>query len=143
MRVNTELDNKAKGKNEAEFRGEDCVCITCPTHLFVHTIVAVPILITHQLGVDADLGVVSCAGEVVWVGAGQASIAWVTAGLAAVVRIPVVGAVFFSDECTEILAVFPVCEVIKNFSRARADGLIVNSYILFLGACLIHCEDPV
>ena len=90
---------------------------------------------------DADLGVASCAGEVVLVGAGQAAIARVTAGLPAVVRIPEVGAVISLDESLKILAVVVVCEDIINFSRA--DGLIVNSDIFFLSACLIHFEDPV
>ena len=47
---------------------------------------------------DADADVVSGAMDVVRVGAGKAAIVWVTAGLPAVVRIPVVsGVVFFDD----------------------------------------------
>ena len=75
------------------------------------------------------------------VGAGQAAIARVTAGLPAVVRIPEVGAVISLDESLKILAVVVVFEDIINISRA--DGLIVNSDIFFLSACLIHFEDPV
>ena len=44
-------------------------------------------LIAHKLRVDADLGVVSCTIEEVWVSAGLAAIARLTAGLSAVVRI--------------------------------------------------------
>lgn len=57
---------------------------------------------------DADTDVVSPAGEEVWVSAGPASIAGVTAGIRALVWIPVVGAVIFSDESSEVIAVFCV-----------------------------------
>ena len=112
-------------KNEDERRGEDLICIICPAHhrVFVHIVVAVLIVVTHQLGVDADTGVVSSTGEVFWVGAGPAPIARVTAGIRVVVWIPVVGAVIFSDESLEVLAVFCVIIAFDNFSRA--DGLIV------------------
>ena len=62
-------------------------------------------VITLQLGMDADCLVVFCTIEEVRVGAGQAAIAWVTAGLSAVVRIQVVGASLFSDEGFEVFAV--------------------------------------
>ena len=62
-------------------------------------------VITLQLWVDADLGVVFCTSEVVRVSTGQAAIARVTAGLSAVVRIQVVGASLFSDEGFEVFAV--------------------------------------
>ena len=62
-------------------------------------------LITHKLWVDADLGVVSCTLKELWITAGQAAIARLTAGLSAVVRIPVVSAVVFLDNCFQVLAV--------------------------------------
>ena len=74
------------------------ILIIAHVKIFIYSIVTVWMVIALKLGVDADLGVVSCAVDVVWVGAGQAAIARLTAGLPAVVRIPVVGAVVFSDE---------------------------------------------
>ena len=91
---------------------------------------------------DADLGVVYCAGEVVSITAGQASIAWLTAGLSAVVGIPVLGGVMCSHESLQVLAVFCVDRLlIVNFSRA--DCVIVHLKVLFLSASLIDGEDPV
>ena len=117
------------------------IFVIATVKVFVHSIVAVWMVITHQFGVDADLNVVSCAGEVFWVGAGQAAIAGVTAGIAAVVRIPVFSLVVFSDECLEVLAVFIVIKVFVHFSGAN--GLIVNSNQLFFSAGLIDGEDSV
>ena len=110
----------SNGKNEDERGGEDCIRGPAHRRVFVHAIVAVLIVVTHQLGVDADTGVVSCAEEVFWVGAGPAPIPRVTAGVRAVVWIPVVGAIF-SHESFEVLAV--VCVIV--FQISIANGLIV------------------
>ena len=117
------------------------ILIIAHVKVFVYSIVAVWMVIALQLGVDADLGVVSCAVEVVWVGAGQAAIARVTAGLPAMVRIPVIGAVVFSDEGFKVLAVSSVIKV--SVHLFRADGLIENLNILCFCAWLIDGEDPV
>ena len=99
-------------------------------------------VITLQLGVDADCLVVFCTVEVDGVSAGQAAIARVTAGLSAAVRIPIVGSIVLSDDCVEVLTIFLViCESIVNFPGA--DGLIVYLYIFFFSAPLIDGEDPV
>ena len=90
---------------------------------------------------DADLCVVSRAVDVVWIGAGQAPIARLTAGILAVVRIPILGLVVFLDECLEVLAVCFVIRVFVHFSGAN--GLIVNSNQLFFSAGLIDGEDSV
>ena len=80
---------------------------------------------------DADADVVSGAMYVVRVGAGKAAIARVTAGFPAVVRIPVVSGVVFSNDCTEVLAVSCVSfSCVTNLTRA--DSLIVNLNIFFL-----------
>ena len=100
-------------------------------------------LITHKLWVDADLGVVSCTLKELWITAGQAAIARLTAGLSAVVRIPVFGAILFSDERFDIFAEYCVIKAFGNVLGARADGFIVYLHILFFGAPLIDGEDPV
>ena len=91
-------------------------------------------VITHKLGVDADLGVVFCTIEELLVSAGQAAIAWLTAGLSAVVRIPVFGAILFSDESFDVFADFCVIRAFVYFPVAH--GLIVNFHIIFFSACL-------
>ena len=98
-------------------------------------------VITRQLGVDADLCVVFLAFEVVCVSAGPAPIARVTARISAAVRIPVFCLVVYSDECLEVLAVCFVMKVFVNFFRA--DGLFENCNILCFSAGLIDGEDPV
>ena len=100
-------------------------------------------LITHKLWVDADLGVVSCTLEEFLITAGQAAIVRLTAGLSAVVRIPVFGAILFSDECFDIFTVCCVVIVFVNVFGARADGIIVYLHIFFFSAPLIDGEDPV
>ena len=117
------------------------ILIIAHIKVFVDSIVTVWMVIALQLGVDADLGVVSRAVDIVWVGAGQAAIARVTAGLPAVVRIPVVGVVVFSAEGFQVLAVGFVIKVSVNLFRA--DGLIENLNILCFCASLIDGEDPV
>ena len=117
------------------------ILIIADIQVLVDSIVAVRMMIALKLGVDADLGVVSCAVDVVWVGAGQAAIARLTARLPAVVRIPVVGAVVFLDECFQVLAVGSVITVFVNLFRA--DGLMKNLNILCFCASLIDVEDPV
>ena len=99
-------------------------------------------VITLQLGVDADLGVVSCTSEEVRITAGQAAIARVTAGLPAVVRIPEVSlVVVFSDECFELFAVSCVIRLLVYFPEA--DGLIEYLHIFFFSTCLIDFEETV
>ena len=57
-------------------------------------------------------------------------------------RIPVVCAIVFLDDCVEVLTIsLVICESIVNFPGA--DGLIVYLYIFFFGAPLIDGEDPV
>ena len=91
---------------------------------------------------DTDLCVVSRAVDVVWVGAGQAPIARVTARIPTAVWIPVFCLVVFSDECLEVLAVSLVSSSsIAHFTRANS--LIVNSNPLFFIAGLIDSEDPI
>ena len=51
-------------KNGDERRGEEFIPFPAHHWVFVPTIVAVLIVVTHQLGVDADIGVVSLAKEV-------------------------------------------------------------------------------
>ena len=99
-------------------------------------------VITLQLWVDADLGVVFCTSEVVRVSTGQAAIARVTAGLCAAVRIPVVGLVVFPDECSEVLAVSSVMSSPIVYLPG-ADCLIVHLHIFFLSASLIDGENTV
>ena len=99
-------------------------------------------VITLQLGVEADLCVVSCTSEEVRVSAGQAAIARVTAGLSAVVRIPVVGVVVFQDDCFKVLAVSLVIWV-SVFYFHRADSFIVDLHIFLFSACLVDGEYTV
>ena len=92
----------------------------------------------------ADIGVVSCTSEVVGVSAGQASIARVTAGLYAVVRIPVVGAVLVTQsryQSCDVAADFYV--LVKVNISVRAGSLNVFSCIIFFSACLVGYKDPV
>ena len=98
-------------------------------------------VITHKLGVDADCDVVFCTSEEVGVSAGQAAIARVTAGLSAVVRIPEVSVVVFSDECFEVFAVYYVIRLFVYFPEA--DGLIEYLNIFFFSTCLIDFEETV
>ena len=117
------------------------VLVIAIIQVFINSIVAVWVVIAHQLGVDADLGVVFCTFEEVGITAGQAAIARVTAGLSAVVRIPVVGAIVFSDECLEIFTVSYVIRVFVYFPRA--DGLIEFLHIFIFSTSLIDFEDTV
>ena len=66
--------------------------------LFIHSIVTVGMMITLKVWMYANTDVVFCAVDVVRVGAGKAAITRVTAGFPAVVRIPVVSGVMFSDD---------------------------------------------
>ena len=110
--------------------------------VFINSIVAVWMVITLKLWVDADCDVVLRTIEEVFICAGLAAIARVTAGLSAAVRIPIVGSIVLSDDCVEVLTIFLViCESIVNFPGA--DGLIVYLYIFFFSAPLIDGEDPV
>ena len=83
---------------------------------------------------DANVGVVFGAMDVVRVGAGKAAIVRVTAGLPAVVRIPVVsGVVIPHDVIKSVTVVFMSRVVIdKNTICSRADSLIVQLNILVL-----------
>ena len=90
---------------------------------------------------DANIGAVFGAMDVVRVGTGKAAIVWVTAGLPAVVRIPVVSAVVFSDECFDIFADSCVIRLLVYFPEA--DGLIEYLHIFFFSTCLIDFEETV
>ena len=96
---------------------------------------------------DADIGVVSCTSEVLRISAGQASIAWVTAGLYAVVRIPVVGAVLVTQSRYKSCDVAADFYVLVNISVSpvpvRAGSLNVFLNIFFSSACLVGYKDPV
>ena len=98
-------------------------------------------VITHKLRVDADCLVVFCTIEEVRVGASQAAIAWVTAGLSAVVRIQVVGASLFSDEGFEVFAVSSVIKVFEYFPGA--DGLIKYLQIFLFSTSLVESKYTV
>ena len=99
-------------------------------------------VITHKFRVDADLSAVSCTFEEVWVSAGQASIAWHSARLSAVVRIPVVGVVVFLHDFVK-----SITEVIflkgSNIIFSRADHFVVHINISFFRASLIYGEYTV
>ena len=91
---------------------------------------------------DADIGVVFCTSEVLRISAGQASKARVTAGLYAVVRIPVVGAVLVTQSRYKSCDVAADFSVLANIS-VKAESLIVFLNIFFSSACLVDCKDPV
>ena len=113
--------------------------------LFIHSIVTVRMMIAFQIWMDADADVVSGAVDVVRVGAGKAAIAWVTAGLPAVVRIPVVSGVVISHDVIKSVTVIFMSWVGIDINTvcSRADSLIVHLNIFFLCAGLIDGEDPV
>ena len=94
---------------------------------------------------DANIGAVFGAMDVVRVGAGKAAIVRVTAGLPAVVRIPVVsGVVIPHNVIKSVTVIFMSWAVIDiNIICSRADSRIVHLNIFFLCAGLIDGEDPV
>ena len=110
--------------------------------LFIHSIVTVWMMIAFQIRMDADTDIVSCAVDVVRVGAGKASIARVTAGLPAVVRIPVVSGVVISYYGIKSVTVVIALRG-GNIIYTRADSLIVFLNILVFCTGLIYGEDPV
>ena len=93
----------------------------------------------------ANIGVVFGAMDVVRVAAGRAAIVWVTAGLPAVVRIPVVSGVVILHNVIKFVTVIFISRVVIdiNIIYSRADSLIVHLNIFFLCAGLIDGEDPV
>ena len=109
--------------------------------LFIHSIVTVRMMITFQIWMDADIDVVSGAMNVVRVGACSAAIARVTAGLPAVVWIPVVSGVVISHNVIKSATVVIVINM--NILISRADSLIVYLNIFLFCADLIDGEDPV
>ena len=113
--------------------------------LFIHSIVAVGMMIAFQIRMNADADVVFGAMNVVRIGAGKASIVRVTAGLPAIVRIPVVSGVVISHDVIKSVTVIFMSRVVIdiNIICSRADSLIVHHNIFFLCAGLIDGEDPV
>ena len=110
--------------------------------LFIHSIVTVRMMIALQIRMDADADVVFGAMDVVRVSAGKAAIVWVSAGLLAVVRIPVVSGVVISYYGIKSVTVVIALRG-GNIIYTRADSFIVHLNILLFCAGLIDCEDPV
>ena len=90
---------------------------------------------------DADADVLFGAMDVCRVSAGKAAIVWVTAGLPAVVRIPVLSSVVISHDVIKFVTV--VIKINMNIMITRADSLIVHLNIFLFCAGLIDGEDPV
>ena len=109
--------------------------------LFIHSIVTVRMMIALKVWMNADIDIIFCAVDVVRVGAGKAAIVWVTAGLPAVVRIPVVSGVVISHDVIKSATVVIVINM--NILISRADSLIVHLNIFLFCAGLIDGEDPV
>ena len=99
--------------------------------LFIHSIVTVRMMIALQIRMDADADVVFGAMDVVRVGAGKAAIVWVTAGLPAVVRIPVVSGVVITHDFIKSVTIVIALKG-GNIIFTRADSLIVHLNILVL-----------
>ena len=89
----------------------------------------------------ADADAVSGAVDVVRVGAGKAAIVRDTAGLPAVVRIPVVSGVVISHDAIKSATVVILTYI--NIIFSRADSLIVDLDIFCLIASLVNFEDLV
>ena len=110
--------------------------------LFIYSIVTVWMMIALKVWMNADIDIIFCAVDVVRVGAGKAAIVWVTAGLPAVVRIPVVSGVVFSYDFIKSVTVVIALRG-GNVIYTRADSFIVHLNILHFCAGLINSEDPV
>ena len=82
----------------------------------------------------ANIGVVFGAMDVVRVAAGRAAIVWVTAGLPAVVRIPVVSGVVIPHDVIKSVTVtfMSWVGIDPNIICSGADSLIVHLNIFFL-----------
>ena len=91
-------------------------------------------MIAFQIGMDTDADVVSDAVDVVRVGAGKAAIARFTAGLPAVVRIPVVSGVVISHDVIKSVTVIFMSWIVVDINTifSRANSFIVHLNILFL-----------
>ena len=91
-------------------------------------------MITFQIWMDADVDVVFGAMNVVRIGTGKAAIVWVTAGLSAVVRIPIVSGVVISHDVIKSVTVIFMSRVgiDINIICSRANSLIVHLNILVL-----------
>ena len=110
--------------------------------LFIHSIVAVWMVIAFQIWMDANADVVSGAVDVVRVGAGKAAVVRVTTGLPAVVWIPVVSGVMISYDFIKSVTVIIALKG-GNIIYTRADSLIVFLNILVFCTGLIYGKDPV
>ena len=110
--------------------------------MFIHRIVTVRMMIAFQIWMNADTDIVFGAMDVLRVGAGKASIARVTAGLPAIVRIPIVSGVVISYDFIKSATVVRGVSG-GNIIYTRADSLIVFLNILVFCTGLIYGKDPV